>query len=228
MRDLGRFPDEDTALRAQLRSTPVAVEQRFGPGEVAPTGGTPAPSEPSCPAPDTSVAVPAGHGVAVHFRGTVDRIDRTTDGGAVVIDYKTGSAYGLRQIEEDAARGRRLQLPIYALAASAPAGVPSSRPVRALYWYVSERGGFERAELLFDEEARTRLSAVVTDMVEGIAGGVFPANPGPRENGEGGAPTYRNCRFCDFDSLCPRERASEWSRKHDDEAMSPYTRWAGQ
>jgi RecB family exonuclease len=203
LRDLARFPAADEELRRELGSAPAAVEQRFD-----------------------GVAVPVGQGAAVSFRGTIDRVDRTADGGAVVIDYKTGAAYGLGEIEEDAAHGRRLQLPIYALAASAGRPPESGSPVRSLYWYVSEKGGFARAALDFDAAAYGRLSTVVGSMVDGIAAGVFPANPGPRVNGDGTGSTYKNCRFCPFDSLCGRERASEWSRKQADPAMAPYTRWA--
>jgi ATP-dependent helicase/nuclease subunit B len=50
----------------------------------------------------------------VRLHGYIDRVDAGPDGGLRIIDYKAGSAaISLRDLEE----GRRLQLPIYALAA---------------------------------------------------------------------------------------------------------------
>jgi RecB family exonuclease len=50
----------------------------------------------------------------VRLHGYIDRVDAGPDGWLRIIDYKAGSAaISLRDLEE----GRRLQLPIYALAA---------------------------------------------------------------------------------------------------------------
>ena len=53
--------------------------------------------------------------------------------------------------------------------------------------------------------------------MSGIRGGVFPANPGPPDRNK-----PANCRFCDFDSLCPARRADLWERKKADPLLSGY------
>ena len=53
----------------------------------------------------------------VRLHGYIDRIDESPDGSLRIIDYKAGSAtISSRDLED----GRRLQLPIYALAARMP------------------------------------------------------------------------------------------------------------
>lgn len=203
-RDLHRFLAEDARRRREWRSVPDAVELAFGidrrPG-AAPM-----------------VTVDLAGGRAVHFRGKIDRVDRTVDGALVVIDYKTGSAYDADRVADEAGHGRKLQLPVYALAAAAAeGGGGGGGSVRSLYWYVSEKGGFTTGEYRLDGAARTQLRQVLTAMTDGIASGVFPARPGaPGRFG------FESCRFCDFDPLCPRERGRQWDRKHQDPAMAGY------
>jgi RecB family exonuclease len=50
----------------------------------------------------------------VRLRGLIDRVDRNEFGGLRIIDYKTG---GANLSNKDLIGGRRLQMPIYALAA---------------------------------------------------------------------------------------------------------------
>ncbi|MDH3755945.1 MAG: PD-(D/E)XK nuclease family protein, partial [Acidimicrobiia bacterium] len=81
----------------------------------------------------------------LRFRGSADRVDRLSDGGLAVLDYKTGSTFAYRKLgpADPDQRGTRLQLPIYALAARAAVGEPRA-PVRAAYWFVSDRGKYEQ------------------------------------------------------------------------------------
>ena len=62
----------------------------------------------------------------------------------------------------------------------------------------------------------------MSTIVEGIRAGVFPANPGA--SGDRGQP--ENCRFCDFDSLCPSRRIEIWERKKEDPLLDSYLRLA--
>ena len=64
-------------------------------------------------------------------RGIIDRIDVNTDNELMVIDYKTGSGHLGKQ---DLIDGRRLQLPIYALAARDTLGL--GVPVDGFYWSI--------------------------------------------------------------------------------------------
>ncbi|UCC63886.1 MAG: exodeoxyribonuclease V subunit gamma, partial [Anaerolineae bacterium] len=66
------------------------------------------------------------------LRGLIDRIDRASGGRLRVIDYKTGgpAAFGRRAVVQ----GKKLQLPLYALAARDVLGLGD--PVEGFYWHV--------------------------------------------------------------------------------------------
>ena len=197
MRDLVRFLAEDDADRAELGSTPEAVELAFGPGEGA------------------QVIVELDGGRRVEFRGRGDRVDRTRSGGVVVTDYKTGSPAAFRSLAEDpVSGGRLLQLPIYGLAARARFG---DVPVRTRYWFVSSAGKFVRHGYDLDDACLDRFRSVVGVIADGIESGCFPANPGPPVNG-----TNANCATCDFTSVCPSDRWSAWERIREAGELSAY------
>jgi DNA helicase-2/ATP-dependent DNA helicase PcrA len=111
--------------------------------------------------------------------GRIDRVDRATDGGVIIVDYKTGKA----RTQEDA--DESLQLSIYAMAAEqkwnyrvselAFHNLDGNLPV------ISRRSEFQL------EEAKERVQAVA----RGIAQGDFKAKP-----------DY-HCNFCAFRGLCP-------------------------
>ncbi len=191
--DLVQFLAVDGEERVATGAVPVSVEFPFGFDDVAPV----------------EVAVPDGS--VVRFRGRADRVDRRPDGGFVVLDYKTG-----RQPEEPSGcagdptwAGTRLQLPLYAAAARAQLGTDD---VEAAYWYVSEKGGFGRAEIVLDEPTDDRFRDVVGRIVAGIDAGIFPAAPGDASwFHDLGA----NCGFCDYDDLCPAGRIAQYDVKAD-------------
>jgi ATP-dependent helicase/DNAse subunit B len=60
-------------------------------------------------------------GEPVLIRGVIDRVDVNPDGQLRVLDYKTGSSHLAPQ---DLIEGRRLQLPLYAMAARDALGCP--------------------------------------------------------------------------------------------------------
>ena len=59
---------------------------------------------------------------------------------------------------------------------------------------------------------RQRFRTVVGQIVDGIDGGIFPAAPGERSWLHG---TEANCAYCDFDALCPMDRAAQYDAKED-------------
>jgi ATP-dependent helicase/nuclease subunit B len=79
----------------------------------------------------------------LRLRGFIDRVDRAPDGTLRVIDYKTGgpSQFTKRAVTE----GKKLQLPLYALAARDALGL--GEPVEGFYWHVqqAEPSGFSLA-----------------------------------------------------------------------------------
>ena len=66
------------------------------------------------------------------LRGVIDRVDRSSDGKLLIIDYKTGSTSGFENTA--VAKGEKLQLPLYALAARD--GLKLGEPVEGFYWHI--------------------------------------------------------------------------------------------
>ena len=92
--------------------TPLAYEQTFGIKNTSP------------------LTVDIGD-ESIRLHGVIDRIDRNSNGKLRVVDYKTGSSH---LEHSDLKTGRRLQLPIYALAARDALGM--GEPVEGFYWQI--------------------------------------------------------------------------------------------
>ena len=201
VRELRRFHEEDGL-------DPIAAELAFG------MDGEP------------PVTVTLDDGRALQFRGSADRVDADPrrPGTVVVTDYKTG---GLSEYEDlrrnlgddPVDRGRKLQLPLYALAAADRHRTDG--PVHARYWFTSERGRFESIGYPVDDRVLGRLRQVLGVVADGIAAGAFPARPGDVER-----QSYKNCKWCDFDRVCQRDRARQWERKRDAAVLAPYVELA--
>ncbi len=191
------FIETDNELRSSHRSRPVAVERRFG-------------FEPDDPG-----RVDVGDGRQLLMRGVVDRIDLTDDGGLLVIDYKGGSATPFQKMNDDPLRGgTRLQLPLYARILADQ--LDRTGPRTALYWLTKHK---QLKHLLLDEALENDLDGHITSALDGIGGGLFPGLPGTTV----GWPrlTFENCKFCDFDRICPTDRQREWEGVQDDPALTP-------
>jgi hypothetical protein len=199
-RQLDAVLDEDEILRRSRASTPVAVEHRFGiddPDDPASTDHGPA-------------VLDLGDGRTVAFRGVIDRIDRTADGGLLVLDYKTGSTRGFEDLDDDiTARGQHLQLGVYALAARRDH--PGTGAVDTRYWFVGSGGEPQLIGRPFDDDAEDRFRSVVGTILDGVVGGRFPANPGDERWDRGGY-VHDHCKFCDFDRVCATTRGRRWQQ----------------
>jgi RecB family exonuclease len=194
-RELRRFHGED-------HLTPLAAELEFGVGDEPPV----------------RVVLPGGR--ELRFKGYADRVDRSAGGRLVVTDYKTGRAARAKDFEADpVVRGTKLQLPIYGLAARDRFG-ESSRPVLARYWYVSEKGGFSSVEVELDDRTLARFTEAVTVVVDGVTSGLFPAHPGEPSNWP--VDSWENCRYCEYDRLCPTDRGRQWERKRHAPVLAAY------
>jgi len=164
------------------------------------------------------------------LHGAVDRVDRSGDGRAVVIDYKLAGQVTPREKFEERAK---LQLPLYLLAVAEHWG---AEPVGALYHPLratsvrrprgvvsseaaEELGGYglysgdvvdpEGLEELLDE-TRQRGAAIVARM----RGGEIRRDPGPRPGlrGHDVCPAY-----CTFASICRRDRAPRYEQEEEAE-----------
>lgn len=181
--DLDEFLDHDDQYRAAWGVRPGCVEMAFGLHGASPL----------------SLALPGGRELS--FRGMVDRVDVGDGGRLVVLDYKTGKGRDYEKLDEDPVRaGTTLQLGVYAEAAQAQL---EGTEVEAWYWMATSKGEFRHRGYLWNEERRKRFLDVVETIVDGIEAGTFPAQPGSYNSFFA---RHDNCRFCEFDRVCPRDR----------------------
>jgi putative RecB family exonuclease len=114
------------------------------------------------------------------FRGYVDRVDKTADGGVRVVDYKTGGRLTLSRAREDD------QLTIYQIGVEAELGLPvrsvALYDVRSQILLEVERHGEHRVEALRRKVRR---------VARAIRAGEFEPRPG------------RSCGWCDYKAWCP-------------------------
>ena len=130
------------------------------------------------------------------LHGFIDRVDRAPDGGLRIIDYKTGgpAAFTIKAVVE----GKKLQLPLYALAAEQALGL--GQVVDGFYWHVQHAeaskftlDGFEGGPDAAIETALAHAWAAV----RGARAGQFVPHPP-----DGGCPDY-----CPAVAFCWRYRA---------------------
>lgn len=149
----------------------------------------------------------AFQGETYHLGGIIDRVDRGASGNVRVIDYKTGSSH---LSYRDLIEGRRLQLPLYALAARDALGL--GRPAEGFYWLVmqSEPSSLRlaRFRLPRDDQQLAGPGAAIQISIQhlakyvgGVRAGDFPPLPP-----EDGCPFY-----CPAAAWCWRYTPSRWA-----------------
>jgi hypothetical protein len=197
--DLSRFLDNDSTHRQATGTRPIAAELAFGFGR-PPVGGVP-------------LRLPDGR--VVTFRGKADRVDVAAGNQVYVVDYKTGKTTAFEKLSEanPDLQGRKLQLAVYGEAARLAHGTPDSR-VRAEYWFVSKKGGFERIGYELTADIRDRVGTTIGVMVSGIESGVFP-----NYTTEMSTSPMITCAYCDPDRLGVVEVRRRWQRKRADPAL---------
>jgi ATP-dependent helicase/nuclease subunit B len=122
----------------------------------------------------------------VALMGRIDRIDRSADGSALVIDYKTEAAQATRDRMKQSLEDT--QLAFYAALVGEPG-------LQAAYLNISERGEVTRVDHADVLRARELLVAAIADDVQRIAAGApMPAL------GEG-----RACDYCAARGLCRKD-----------------------
>ena len=120
----------------------------------------------------------------VRLRGFIDRVDRAPDGRVRVIDYKTAGpwAYTKKAVME----GKKLQLPLYALAARD--ALELGDPAEGFYWHVqhAEPSSFQMSRFEGGPEGAMEVAVEKTwEAVRGARDGHLV--PGPPD---GGCPSY--------------------------------------
>jgi ATP-dependent helicase/DNAse subunit B len=125
-----------------------------------------------------------GEGDSLRLHGVIDRVDVTSDGAVRVIDYKTAGKWAFTK--KAVADGKKLQLPLYALAARDALGL--GEPAEGFYWHVqqAERSGFTLSG--FDGGPRGAIKVALDkawEAVRGARAGHFVPRPP-----QGGCPSY--------------------------------------
>ena len=208
LRDLDRFLDEDQACRATTGFVFERAEVAFG----ASRDGSP-------PPPPARYTLPDGTGIA--FRGYIDRVDRGPNGELMVTDYKTGRSTKFKVVgkPDPLVRldgGKRLQLPVYALALEEEAG---GKPISARYWFITERENFEQAVLPLDGPTREKFGEVVQVLADTMRQGYFPAVPGKEDRA-----SYTHCKYCPYDRICPPgQRIEIWKQFKGGAGLARFT-----
>ncbi|NQY55488.1 MAG: PD-(D/E)XK nuclease family protein [Ilumatobacteraceae bacterium] len=158
---------------------------------------------------EASIELTGERRLRVH--GTIDRIDRATDGAVIVTDHKTGSDRDLRGLDNDdpTLGGRRFQLATYAAAAAQWS--QSDAPVRAEYGFFV-RNDYRRIGIDFDDPTMMRATDAIAHTVDGIEAGWFPHHPA-----RPGWRLYVDCPYCEPDGLGTGELHRAWLHKRHDE-----------
>ncbi|MEL6892511.1 MAG: PD-(D/E)XK nuclease family protein, partial [Actinomycetota bacterium] len=158
-----------------------------------------------------------GDGRSIAVLGSADRIDRWADGTVVVTDHKTGrDVYTKLTAEDPTLEGTVFQLPAYAAAASALVG--DATAVRAEYSMFG-KGDYARRGFTFTDAVWERVTADLTEIIDGIEAGWFPQLPE-----RPGWRLFVRCAHCDPDGIGTDDAWARWTLKHNDERSR---RWFG-
>ncbi|MDW3217056.1 MAG: PD-(D/E)XK nuclease family protein [Acidimicrobiales bacterium] len=192
----------DRHQRVAHGCTPIHTELPFG--------------MPHEPTPPVTITLPSGRALTV--RGSIDRVDETSTGDLVVIDYKTGkrSAYKDLSEENPTPAGRFLQLALYTAAARIVLDRPHAE-ARGAYWFVTRRGEFETAGYRVTPDVAERALGIVERIVDGIGAGLFPQAPA-----EPGWRMFVDCEFCEPDGLGTSHQYADFRRVIEDPAIEPW------
>ena len=139
------------------------------------------------------------------FKGILDRLDRRSDGGLRILDYKSGTARPFIKrsdgplLGREACKGRveSFQMPVYALLARDAAGTAYA----GMEVVTVSLRKFERTRLfkgVADPDGWMEATALPTiaTFLEEIADPAVPFTADPLEE--------RTCRTCPFGALCPK------------------------
>jgi RecB family exonuclease len=196
--ELLRWLDADSQVAVGRGSSVVASEHRFG-----------------VDAPP--VTLPLGDGRRLSLRGSFDRVDRTATGGLVVTDHKTGKPDAYRKLTpaDPTLGGTVFQLPSYAAAARSVVG-PDDAAVVAEYSMFG-RGDYQRFGFTITPDIERLVASQLTDVVDGIESGWFPARPE-----RPGFRLWVSCPYCEPDGLGTTDQWERWQRKRHDPRVA---RW---
>ncbi len=133
-----------------------------------------------------SVAEPIKLSIGINLRGSIDLIERGSDGALRVTDHKTGRVYAGKNLLIGG--GKTLQPVLYALAAEQLLGaqVASGR-----LYYCTAAGNYESRTVPLDTAAREAIATFAAEIDAALSRGFFPS-----------APADGQCEYCDYRIAC--------------------------
>ena len=133
----------------------------------------------------------------VRLRGSIDMVERHSNGQLRVVDHKTGSIPD--RIPDLVGKGEILQPLLYALAAEQVLGAPV---LTGRLHYATLRANYRAIDITLNDFARGRAATALRLIDESIREGLLPA--APREDA---------CRTCDYRVVCGPYEEERASRK---------------
>jgi RecB family exonuclease len=158
------------------------------------------------------------------FRGRIDRIDLSVDGTrARVLDYKVGALPKTMAGKERTSLmgGERMQLAVYRAALSALPELSGVASVEGEFLHLQPSDAatvscsFDSREL---EKAVHRLPGILETIGDGIENGIFF----PRTRGS--VRPQGHCEYCDYLTVCSKDRIQREERKAADPAILRHNR----
>lgn len=122
-------------------------------------------------------------------RGSVDLVERRSDGTLVAVDHKTGKTKVQAGVITDG--GTVLQPVVYSLVLEKILGPGGAKVAGGELYYCTHAGDFTRVFVPLDDAARTAFGTVARTVDGALRDGFLPRAPG--EYG---------CRYCDFQTIC--------------------------
>lgn len=139
-----------------------------------------------------SIDTPVKTSIGLTLRGSIDLVERRSDGMLRATDYKTGKAKyvvdGKRKETPIIAGGKSLQPVLYALILEEMLNAPVDG---GRLYYCTTKGDFSEVIVPLDDDARAAGKALADTLGHHFAQGFFPAAP---DKGE--------CTWCDYRSVC--------------------------
>jgi ATP-dependent helicase/nuclease subunit B len=149
-----------------------------------------------------SVENPVALASGISLRGSIDLIERGTDGRLRATDHKTGRVRAAKDLMIGG--GKTLQPLLYALAAERILEEPVEG---GRLYYCTAAGGYEERSAILDSSARESIGRFARILHEAL-GGFLPAAP---DDGE--------CQYCDYRRVCGPYEERRVQRKSEAEGV---------
>jgi len=133
-----------------------------------------------------SVSEPVRLAEGLMLRGSIDLVERGSDGNLRVTDHKTGRVRADKTLVIGG--GKTLQPVLYALAAER---ILNQSITAGRLYYCTAAGGYEDRSVALDAAARSAIVEFARVLGTALHDGFLPAAPGNRE-----------CEYCDYRAVC--------------------------